>query len=253
MLALEQHDYVYQDTLDFLYGMGLKSKILEFLIKVFPDVPCDVVVECTCDNASSSLVTFSSLVREFHSSWRPCSSGVLSLSPPVAYQPDFKADGYLEEEKEAEWWKTTVNTVRWQVLDPAPDNNTWDTVQCTCQLDQRTYSPHLADLVQRLYGLEEHSALSVLSTLPAYPLLTDLAANNAYCNTCANIVLVLTSHGMATPGAVAWALNYTSTHPIYQVSLKAAVLNYPKLSSTTWTTCNNTFKFHLHTLFGEFT
>ena len=134
---------------------------------------------------------------------------------------------------------TTISTVRWQVSDPAPDNDTWDTVRKACQLDHHTYSPHLADLVQCLYSPEEHGALSVLTTLPAFPLLADLAANDAYRDTCANIVLVLASHGMAAPGAIAWAHHYASTRPLYQVSLQAAALNYPKLSSTIWTARNN--------------
>ena len=132
LLALELHDHNYQDAFDFLLGMGPKSEILEFLYKVFPDVPRDVVTKRARDNAGRSIATFSSLVREFHSSWRPIpprSSGILSLSPPVVYRPDFKADGYLEVEKEAEWWTSTVNTVRWQVSNPAPDNDTWDTVR----------------------------------------------------------------------------------------------------------------------------
>ena len=242
LLALEMHDHNYQDALDFLYGMGPKSEILEFLYKVFPGVPHDVIANHARDNAGRSIATFTSLVREFHSSWQPIPSrpsGILSLSPPIAYWPDFKADGYLEEEKEAEWWTTTIGTVRWQVSDPAPDNDMWDTVHKACQLDHHTYSPRLADLVQWLYSPEEQAALSVLSTLPAFPLLADLATNNAYHDTCVNIILVLASHSMATPGAVAWAHHYASTCPLYQVSLKAAMLNYPKLSSTIWTACNN--------------
>ena len=131
LLALELHDHNYEKAFDFLLGMGPKSEVLEFLFKVFPDVSRDVITNCARDNAGHSLPTFSSLVREFHSSWRPIparSQGVLSLSPPIAYRPDFKADGYLEVEKEAEWWTTTISTVRWQVSDPAPDNDTWDTV-----------------------------------------------------------------------------------------------------------------------------
>ena len=242
LLALELHDHNYEKAFDFLLGMGPKSEILEFLFKVFPDVSRDVITNRARDNAGRSLPTFSSLVREFHSSWRPIparSQGVLSLSPPIAYRPDFKADGYIEVEKEADWWASTIGTVRWQVSDPAPDNDTWDTVRKACQLDHRTYSPRLADLVQRLYGPEEHGALSILTTLPAFPLLADLAANVAYHDICANIVLVLASHGMAAPGAIAWAHHYASTHPLYQVSLQAAALNYPKLSSTIWTARNN--------------
>ena len=242
LLALELHDHDYEKAFDFLLSMGPKSEIMEFLFEVFPDIPRDVITKRARDNAGRSLPTFSSLVREFHSSWRPIparSQGVLSLSPPLAYRPDFTADGYLEVEKEAEWWTSTLGTVRWQVTDPAPDNDMWDTVRKACQLDQRTYSPRLADLVQRLYSPEEHGALSVLTTLPAFPLLADLAANDAYRDICANIVLVLASHGMAAPGAIAWAHRYASTRPTYQVSLKAATLNYPKLSSTIWTACNN--------------
>ena len=242
LLALELHDHDYEKAFDFLLGMGPKSEILEFLFKVFPDISRDVITNRARDNAGRSLPMFSSLVREFHSSWRPIparSQGVLSLSPPIAYRPNFKADGYLEVEKEAEWWTSTISTVRWQVSDPTPDNDTWDTVRKACQLDHRTYSPRLADLVQCLYSPEERGALSILTTLPAFPLLADLAANDTYCNVCANIVLVLASHGMAAPGAIAWAHHYTSTNPLYQVSLQAAALNYPKLSSTIWTARNN--------------
>ena len=80
LLALELHDHNYQDAYDFLLGMGPKSEILEFLYKIFPDVPRDVVTSRARDNAGRSLATFSSLVREFHSSWRP-------IPPPFLWNP----------------------------------------------------------------------------------------------------------------------------------------------------------------------
>lgn len=242
LIALEQHNYILQDTIDTLLGLGPTSKLMTFLSQTFPDVPCTVITDCACNNAGHALATFSSPVREFHANWQPiptCSSGILSLSPPVAYQPNFIADRYLKVEKESDWWVTTANTIRWQVPDPSPNNDTWNTIQKACQPDHRMYSPCLADMVQCLIGPEEHYAFSVLSILPSYTLLTNLAANDTYHNTCANIVLVLASHGMATPGTIAWALDYLRTHPTYQISLHAAVLNNPKLSSTIWNACNN--------------
>lgn len=230
-----------QKKIDTLLSLGPDGDLLPFLINVFPSIPPVTLTERVREFDGTAIPTFS-LVMEFHSSWRPDpsrSSGMLSLSPPLAYCPDFRADGYIEEEKESNWWLELANTIQWQVPDPSPDNDTWLKLLSASLLDNLTYTPCSADWVGRLVSPEAEAAFNILSFLPAYSKLVDLAANDSFQDICANVVLTLASHGMAAPGAVAWAHEYSTSHPTYQVSLRAAIARFPKLSSSIWTAWNN--------------
>src|SRR5258706_926639 len=241
IVALEEHNFIMEDATDLLLGVSMDDALTAFLVKVFPCVPRAVI-----DNRVSSCYrryfkTFASLVKEFHPYWNPhphTLPSALSLSPPAAYRPDFAADGSTEMDKESDWWSTLASTVRWQVSAPPPENNTWITVVKACMLSPKSYSPRLADLTSKLISPEGRDAFSALMILPAYTALVDLASNVAYRDVCTSIVHVLTTHGMASPGAVAWLFECASTDLALMSSLSSSIPLYLKLSSTIWASRN---------------
>src|SRR5258706_16109785 len=92
-----------------------------------------------------------------------------------------------------------------------------------------SYSPRLADLAGRLAGPDCSSALSTLVLLPAYTAMIYLAAHDTQRGICTKIVHVLATHGMASPGAVAWLYECASTDPSLQLSLLSSLPLYFKL------------------------
>ena len=241
IIALEEHNFIVEDASDLLLGVSMDDALSAFLVKVFPKVPCSIIDDRLSNCYGRYLETFTSLVKEFHPYWNPhplALPSALSLSPPTVYRPDFTSDGSTEMDKESDWWSTLASTVRWQVSAPSPDNNTWTTIVKACMLSPKSYSPHLADLASRLIGPESEDAFSALMILPAYTALVDLASNVAYRDICASIVHVLTTHSMASPGAVAWIYECTSTNVELLSSLSTSIPLYHKLSSSIWASRN---------------
>ncbi len=241
LIALEELNYVVSDAKDLLLGVGMDDAMSSFLFGVFPQVPHLVITDRVSVCYGRYFETFTSLVKEFHPYWNPkpfAPSSALSLSLPTAYKPDFTSDGSIEMDKESGWWSTLANTVRWQVSDPSPDNHTWSTVVTACMLGPKTYSPRLANLASKLTGPDCRSALSTLVLLPAYSALIDLAAHPGSRAFCTRIVHVLVTHGMASPGAVAWLYECASTDAELQLSLQTLIPLYLKLSSSIWATRN---------------
>src|SRR5258706_1626466 len=241
LIVLEEHNFVVANAADLLLGVGMDDAMSAFLIKVFPQVPCRVINDHLSTCYRRYFETFTSLVKEFHPYWNPrplALPSALSLSPPTTYRPDFTSDGPIEMDKESSWWLTLANTVRWQVSEPSPDNHTWTTVVKACMLSPKSYSPCLADLASRLTGLECGTALSTLVLLLAYSTMIGLAANAAFHGICTRIVHVLATHGMASPGAVAWLYECASTDTDLQSSLLTSIPLYLKLSSSIWATRN---------------
>ncbi len=105
-------------------------------------------------------------------------------------------------------------------------------------LSPTSYSPRLADLASKLIGPDGESAFSTLMILLAYTTLVDLASNAAYRDICTSIVHVLTTHGMASPGAVAWIYECASSNPGMMSSLSSSIPLYHKLSSSIWASRN---------------
>src|SRR5258706_15747592 len=105
-------------------------------------------------------------------------------------------------------------------------------------LSQTSYSPRLADLAGRLAGPDCASAISTLVLLPAYSAMIALAAHDPQRDICIRIVHVLATHGMASPGAVAWLYECASTDQELQLSLKSSLPLSLKLSSSIWSTHN---------------
>src|SRR5258706_7996538 len=241
IITLEEHNFVVDDATDLLLGIGMDDAMSAFLVKVFPKVPHSIIDDRLSNCYGHYLETFASLVREFHPYWNPhllTLPSAMSLSPPTVYRPDFTSDGSTEMDKESDWWSTLASTVRWQVSTPSPDNNTWTTVMKACMLSLRSYSPRLADLASKLIGPESKDAFSTLMILPAYTTLVDLASNVAYQDVCANIVHVLTTYSMASPGAVAWIYECASSNLDMLSSLSSSIPLYHKLSSSIWASQN---------------
>ncbi len=103
-------------------------------------------------------------------------------------------------------------------------------------LNPTSYSPCLADLAGRLAGPDCASALATLVLLPAYTAMIDLAAHGTQQGICTRIVHVLATHGMASPGTVAWLYECTSTDPELHLSLLSSLPLSLKLSSSIWST-----------------
>ena len=155
LLALEEHDFVVNDAAELLTSVGSDDAVTSFLVKVFPGVPRRTIDEEVAKCYRRYMEVFSKMVMEYHPYWKPHpdpTTSALSLSPPTRYHPDFRADGYEEEKKESEWWRTLVDTVCWQVTPPVPNNDTWTTIVSACHLTQRSYSPRLARLIGSLAG-----------------------------------------------------------------------------------------------------
>src|SRR5258706_4073683 len=155
LIALEELNFDVDSAADLLLGINMDDAMTAFLVKVFPQVPCQIIIDRIAACYGRYFETFSSLVKEFHPYWNPRPLGLpsaLTLSPPTSYCPDFKSDGYVESERESTWWSTLANTVRWQVSDPSPDNHTWSTVVAACMLSLTSYSPPLANLAAKLAG-----------------------------------------------------------------------------------------------------
>ncbi len=241
IIALEEHNFVVEDATNLLLGVGMDDAMSAFLVKVFPKVPRSIIDDRLSNCYGHYFETFVSLVKEFHPYWNPhphALPSALSLSPPTVYRPDFTSDRSTEMDKESDWWSTLASTVRWQVSAPSPDNNTWTTVMKACMLSPKSYSPHLADLASKLIGPESKDAFSTLMILPAYTTLVDLASNDAYRDVCTNIVHMLTTYGMASPGAVAWLYECATGIPDLLSSLTSSVPLYHKLSSSIWASRN---------------
>src|SRR5258706_7686880 len=243
LIALEELNFDVDSAADLLLGVDMDDAMSAFLVKVFPQVPHLVITDRIAKCYGRYFETFSSLVKEFHPYWDPRPPGLpsaLTLSPPAptSYRPDFRSDGLVKSEKESAWWSTLANTVRWQVSDPSPDNHTWSTVVSACMLSPTSYSPRLADLAGRLAGPDCASAISTLVLLPAYTAMIDLAAHDTQQDICIRIVHVLATHGMASPGAVAWLHECASTDRELQLSLLSSLPLYFKLSSSIWSTRN---------------
>ena len=238
LLALEEHNFVVNDAAELLTGVGSDDAVTSFLVKVFPGVPRQTIDKEVAKCYRRYMEVFSKMVMEYHSYWKPHpdpTTSALSLSPPTRYRPDFQADGYEEEEKESEWWQTLADTVCWQVTLPVPNNDTWTTIVSACRLTQRSYSPRLAGLIGSLAGPNSGRALEALKVLLAYSDMIDLASSSSHWReVCLSIVVVLTTQGVAAPGAVAWAFEQASASPAEKFVLNNAVRTYGKVSSTVW-------------------
>ena len=238
LLALEEHDFVVNDAAELLTGTGSDDAMVSFLVKVFPGVPRKEIDAEVAKCYGRYMEVFSKMVMKHHSYWKPHpdpTTSALSLSPPTRYRPDFRADGYEEERKESEWWRTLADTVRWQVTPPVPNNDTWTTVVSACHLTQKSYSPRLAGLVGSLAGPDSTQALDALKVLPAYSDMIDLASSASHWrDICLSIVVVLATQGIAAPGAVAWAFEQASASPTETFVLNNATRTYGKTSSTIW-------------------
>ena len=237
LLALEEHDYNVGDAMDLLTGVGVDDAMISFLTRVFPGVPRVTIEIEIAECYGKYFDVFSRMVMKYHSYWKPHpdpTTSALSLSPPIRYRPDFRADGHEEENTEANWWRTLADTIRWQVQPPVPDNQTWATIISACHLTSKSYSPRLAGMVRALAGPDSSKALEGLKVLPAYSTMVDLAANERYRDLCTSIVAVLTSNGMAAPGAVAWAFEKALNSPPEIFVLRNSAGNYEKTSSTIW-------------------
>ena len=238
LLALEEHDFIVNDAAELLTGVGSDDAMTSFLVKVFLGVPRQTIDREVTRCYGRYMEVFLKMVMEYHSYWKPHpdpTTAALSLSPPTRYRPDFRADGHEEEKKETDWWRTLADTVRWQVTPPVPNNDTWTTIIKACRLTQKSYSPRLAGLVGSLAGPDSDQALEALKVLPAYSDMIDLASSASHWReVCLGIVIVLTTHGIAAPGAVAWAFEQTSANPTERFVLNNTIQTYGKTSSTVW-------------------
>ena len=255
LLALEEHDFIVNDAAELLTGVGSDDAITSFLVKVFPGVPKGEIDAEVARCYGRYMEVFSKMVMKYHSYWKPHpdpTTSALSLSPPTHYRPDFRADGYEEERKESEWWWTLADTVRWQVTPPISNNDTWATVISVCHLTQKSYSPRLAGLIGSLAGPDSTQALDALKVLPAYSDMIDLASSASHWrDVCLGIVVVLTTQGIAAPGAVAWAFEQASANPAETFVLNNAVRTYGKTSSTVWLARNKAMFAFREKSFGE--
>ena len=255
LLALEEHDFVVNDTAELLTGVGSDDAMTSFLVKVFPGVPKQTIDEEVAKCYRRYMEVFSKMVMKYHSYWKPHpdpTTSALSLSPPTRYRPDFQADGYEEEKKESEWWQTLTDTVRWQVTPPIPNNDTWTTVVSASHLTQKSYSPRLAGLVGSLAGPDSTQALDALKVLPAYSDMINLASSASHWrDMCLSIVVVLTTQGIAAPGAVAWAFEQASANLAETFVLNNAMRTYGKTSSMVWLARNKVMFMFWEKSFGE--
>ena len=255
LLALEEHDFVVNDAAELLTGVGSDDAITSFLVKVFPGVPKQTIDKEVAKCYGRYMIVFSEMVMKYHPYWKPHpdpTTSALSLSPPTCYRPDFRADGYEEEEKESDWWRTLADTVRWQVTPPVPNNDTWTTIVRVCRLTQKSYSPRLARLVGSLAGPDSSRALEALKVLPAYSDMVDLASSASHWReVCLGIVVVLTTQGIAAPGAVAWAFEQASINLAEKFVMNNAVRTYGKTSSTVWLARNKVMFAFREKSFGE--
>ena len=255
LLALEEHDFVVSDAAELLTGVGSDEAMTSFLVKVFPGVPRGEIDAEVARCYGRYMEVFSKMVMKYHSYWKPHpdpTTSALSLSPPTRYRPDFRADGHEEEKKESEWWRTLVDTVHWQVTPPVSSNDTWATIVSACHLTQKSYSPRLAGLVGSLAGPDSTQALDALKVLPAYSDMIDLASSASHWrDVCLSIVVVLTTQGIAAPGAVAWAFEQASASPTESFVLNNAVRTYGKTSSTVWLARNKAMFTFREKSFGE--
>ena len=255
LLALEEHNFVVDDAANLLTGVGSDDAVTSFLVKVFPGVPRQTIDKEVAGCYRRYMEVFSKMVMKYHSYWKPHldpTTSALSLSPPTHYRPDFQADGYEEEKKESEWWRTLADTVRWQVTPPVPNNDTWATIVSASHLTQKSYSPRLARLVGSLAGPESNCALEALKVLPAYSDMVDLASSASHWHeVCLGIVIVLMTQGIAAPGAVAWAFEQASSNQAEKFVLNNAVRTYNKTSSTVWLARNKALFAFREKSFGE--
>ena len=255
LLALEEHDFVVSDAAELLTGVGSDDAVTSFLVKVFPGVPRQTIDKEVAKSYGRYMEVFSTMVMKYHSYWKPHpdpTTSALSLSPPARYRPDFQADGYEEEKRESEWWRTLADTVRWQVTPPVQDNDTWTTVVSACHLTQKSYSPRLAGLVGSLAGPDSTQALDTLKVLPAYSDMIDLASSASHWrDVCLSIVVVMATQGIVAPGAVAWAFEQASANPAETFVLNNAVRTYGKTSSTVWLARNKAMFAFQEKSFGE--
>ena len=255
LLALEEHDFVVSDAAETLAGTGSDDAITSFLVKVFPGVPRQTIDMEVAKCYGRYMEVFSSMVMKYHSYWKPHpdpTTSALSLSPPTRYRPDFRADGYEEEKRESDWWRTLADTVRWQVTPPVQNNDTWTTVVSACHLTQKSYSLRLAGLVGSLAGPDSAQALDALKVLPAYSDMIDLASSASHWrDVCLSIVVVMATQGIVAPGAVAWAFEQASANPAETFVLNNAVRTYGKTSSTVWLARNKAMFAYREKSFGE--
>ena len=255
LLALEEHDFVVSDAAETLTGTGSDDAVTSFLVKVFPGVPRQTIDMEVAKSYGRYMEVFSSMVMKYHSYWKPHpdpTTSALSLSPPARYRPDFRADGYEEEKRESDWWRTLADTVRWQVTPPVQNNDTWTTVISACHLTQKSYSPRLAGLVGSLAGPDSTQALDALKVLPAYSDMIDLASSASHWrDVCLSIVVVMATQGIVAPSAVAWAFEQASANPAEAFVLNNAVRTYGKTSSTVWLARNKAMFAFREKSFGE--
>ena len=88
--------------------------------------------------------------------------------------------------------------------------------------------------------------------LLAYSEMIDLASSASHWrDVCLGIVLILTTHGIAAPGAVAWAFEQASTNPAETFVMNNAVRTYGKTSSTVWLARNRAMFAFQEKSFGE--
>ena len=240
VLILEEFNYDTTLAWDTIILPANSDAAIDSLYDAFPHIPKSVVNASWAERPGQFINVFYSLVLEHHPLWRPQApkTSALSLSPPPAAPPVFVADGYIEVEKEADWWKTLINTARWQVTDPEPDSNTWRMITDACRITERSYSPRLASRVEELLSDAWKGPLAELSILPAYAALCDLAGDVMSRIHCKNIVSVLASHGMVAPGAIAWAFEVSQHDPDSFRGLRDSISLYYKYSSAIWSSRN---------------
>ena len=240
LLILEEFNYDSTLAWDTIILPANRDAAIDSLYDAFPHVPKSVVNDAWTERPGQYINVFYSLVLEHHPLWRPKApkTSALSLSPPPEAPPTFIADGSFEQEKESDWWKSLINTARWQVTDPTPDSNTWRIVSDACRLTERSYSPRLASRVEELLSSNWKAPLLELSVLPAYSSLCDLAGDVMLRVHCRNIISVLASHGMVAPGAIAWAFEVSQHDPDSFRGLRDSISLYGKYSSAIWSSRN---------------
>ena len=111
--------------------------------------------------------------------------------------------------------------------------------QTECPLFIRTSArTRSAHWVYDLAGTQRAKALDDLSALPAYSRMQEVAESLNDAQICCNTVITLAMHGMAAPGAIAWATKHALNQADGITVIVPSLLAYPKLSSSLWSLRN---------------
>src|SRR5258706_16434959 len=89
LVALEELNFDVDSAADLLLGVDMDDAMTAFLVKVFPQVPRQVIVDRITACYGRYFETFSSLVKEFHPYWNPrplgLPSALTSVPPPILH------------------------------------------------------------------------------------------------------------------------------------------------------------------------